>query len=250
VAHPGYTSPQFILYTLTLQVLPASIFQPAVPTTAALSTAPYFEIQLTPALNSDSDAGFAVPADAAYPESEANSTSANMRASTDAASNAHLRRATTVVRTHTGSNSHPSLSTHGGSHVDQDKENLHADVSTQTSAHESGVPDTAFVEATLTGMKTVHSGDQTLPESAPGAAQDASSAAVHTTSAEGGTESASASAAFPGSLPGSLPEVQAQHPPESLSFCRTVDLDRCLLDISDQGVVPLTPFTYLAIMRK
>lgn len=36
---------------------------------------------------------------------------------------------------------------------------------------------------------------------------------------------------------------------ESLTFCRTVDLDRCLLDISDRGVTPLTPTTYLTIMN-
>jgi hypothetical protein len=235
VAHPGYKSPQFVLYTLTLQVLPASIFQPAVPTTAALSAAPYVEIQLTPVLNSD--VGFTVPTEAVLPESEANSTSANMRASTDTAGNAHLRRGTTVVRTHTGSSSHPSLSTHSGDRS-ADKAASPTDTSVQGSAgHQEGVTSSAFVETTLTGMKTAQSSSPQPEELTPNA--------MHTPSTEAGTETSNT--AFPEGTP---EPQQALHPFESLSFCRTVDLDRCLLDISDQGVVPLTPFTYLAIMRK
>ncbi|KAJ1428013.1 hypothetical protein B484DRAFT_431389 [Ochromonadaceae sp. CCMP2298] len=47
------------------------------------------------------------------------------------------------------------------------------------------------------------------------------------------------------------PSIETSGPPlGSISFCRTRDLDRCLLDISDRGVVPLTPVTYLAVMKR
>ena len=246
IAKEGYKQPCFVLYTLTLHALPSNIFQPMTTTTAVLSNTPYFEIQLEPIIQSD-EQQYAPSTDLTQPESEMNSTSANMRNSATG-QRRDTRSTTTIVRTHTGASTHPSLSTNNsttrssnsanstsivsrGDKLPTDREDRHmmrignqqvevVDIPSTTTTSSNTTTDSHQIETDTT---------DTLPESGSQTAVDASTG--------GTTEDSSSDNTDWSAL-------------ESLSFCRTVDLDRCLLDISDQGVVPLTPMTYLTIMRK
>jgi hypothetical protein len=80
------------------------------------------------------------------------------------------------------------------------------------------------------------------------------SSGAHTHGADSSSSGVSSGADLAPAELVSVAEASAVHerqgpPLGTISFCRTRDLDRCLLDISDRGVVPLTPVTYLSIMK-
>ncbi len=208
VALPGYTHVQLVPYTLTIVVLPASIFQPASDVALAHllaeqtqdSDAPYFELQLVPVEPERVEEGFtdhSVPSDAIN-----NSTAQAMRSIHGGTQSASTFAPTTIARTYNSSNTHPSLRSQASDPVEEDEVR-----GTEGSARYSTGP--RLTQRRSPVLRSPASGRNT----------------VASTDLGGGLAL------------------------ESLSFCRTVDLDRCLLDISDKGVTPLTPTTYLALMN-
>jgi len=207
VAQPGFTHVQSVPYTLTIVVLPASIFQPASDVALAhLLTeqtqdieAPYFELQLVPVEPERIEEGFtdhSVPSDTIT-----NSTAQAMRSINGGPQGTSTFAPTTIARTYNSSNTHPSLRSPSHDHAQEE-----VSVSEGSSRYTSGP---RLTQRRSPVLRSPASGRNT----------------VTSTDLEGGMAL------------------------ESLSFCRTVDLDRCLLDISDKGVTPLTPTTYLTIMN-
>lgn len=197
VAPASNKDTESVPYTLTLVVLPASIFQPTSLNMADTGTeAPYFEIQLTPVEAESQE----LSERAVSSETDSNSTALAMRSVAGGPHSVHTFAPTTIARTHNNSSSHPSLHTHS--------EHSHS-----TSTNRSNTAHTGPAEALRSSPRP----RSTILRTAAG----------RTSTVKIDSEGQSL---------------------ESLVFCRTVDLDRCLLDISDQGVIPLTPTTYLKLL--
>jgi len=219
VAQRGYLHTHFAPYTLTIAVLPASIFQPvSLHHSDYTAEEPYFEIQLAP-LEAQ-----VIPHDlqdhANTSETDSNSTSMAMRSVASGPHSVTSFAPTTIARTHNNSSTHPSLHTrHTNNNSNQSISYTHPSTNNNTTNH-SLHTNTTQTSQELTGpAQALRSSPR--PRAIPRAATSPASAAS--------------------------PETQ-DAPLESLVFCRTVDLDRCLYGFSDAGVMPLTPMTYLKLM--
>lgn len=225
IAEPGFLNPRHVLYTLQITVLSGTLFQPASQAVDPTSSSPYFELTLQPVITQAASylnsSNFAELDD----EQMQNSTAVNMRHGTSGGRQRrpnYYRSKVTVARTHNGQATHPSLTSHNAA---------------SNSASEQ-------VFAENVAFHARGGGEQPEPLIAPQMPPNPavlSSARSSTSgfSKEGG-----------GTLIAHEADVAVLESLESLSFCRTPDLDRCLLDISDLGVVPLTPVTCLEILRK
>lgn len=207
IAQSGHIHAQYVPYTLTINVLPASIFQPASDVALAhllaeqtqSEEAPYFELSLKP-VESKIVQGFT---DSSIPsEAINNSTAHSMRSINSGSHSASTFPPTTIARTYNGHNTHPSLRSSPLHHPD---DNTNVVVSSAS----RGGASPRLTQRRVPQPRSPTAGRNTVANT----------------------------------------DFGSELVLESLSFCRTVDLDRCLLYISEKGVIPLTPTTYLALMN-
>lgn len=214
IAQPGFTNPRYVLYTLKISVLSGSIFQPASQQTDPSNCSPYFELQLQPVITQT--ATYVNAPSTTEVEVEQNSTAINMRQGTGGTGGRQrpsYRSRTTVARTHNGQVTHPSL--------------------TSSSNAVATTPATAEQHAHNTSYCAHGGSEHTEPLLVPQLPAVSASANI-----------------APGTHSAGVADESILEALETLSFCRTPDLDRCLLDISDQGVIPLTPLTCLEVLRR
>lgn len=236
IADSGFENPQFVPYTLTLVVLPASIFQPSSQSVedGTSNTAPYIEMQLSPVLSSQrKEIKPETTQPAAAVESESNSTVAAIRSHTGSdrgmsrGSGAFVAPVRTILRTHNGANTHPSLYARH-----------HGDETVLAGQTNSAAGNVSYAQLR-----------QVEEEEEAAAADDHH---THSTALRPRMPRVERAAATRGGGPrsrnSSVETSAPQRALEPLVFCRTVDLDRCLLSVSEQGVIPLTPTTYLQFL--
>jgi len=100
---------------------------------------------------------------------------------------------------------------------------------------------TAFANNSISSMGMIRDSDSSDSSAVGGAAAAVVDVEGGGAGGAGGAVSPQEEAEIVTTAPSSAPTIH---------FCRTMDMDRCLLDISDRGVVPLTPVTYLAVMKR